>query len=99
MSGPHGTPISMYMGNITSTSKRHMPARASDRFGHQDGGASVQNFSDTPGKPILREGISVLCQRYTLEVLSGPNGQPTCVAIAAKLSWQSTRVAVVMVAP
>lgn len=28
-----------------------MPARAYDHCSRQDGGASVQNFSDAPGKP------------------------------------------------
>ena len=41
-----------YASNITSTSKKHVPVRVYDRFGRQDGGASAQNFSDSPGKPI-----------------------------------------------
>src|SRR5262249_42128121 len=43
--------ISMCTVNITSTSKRHMPARAYAHSSRQDGGTSVQNFSDAPGKP------------------------------------------------
>src|SRR5712671_807760 len=53
MSGPHDTPISTCMANITSMSKRRTPARTYARSDRQDGRASVQNFSDAPGKPNL----------------------------------------------
>src|SRR5207247_7964281 len=43
------------MANITSMSKRRTPARTYARSDRQDGRASVQNFSDAPGKPITKE--------------------------------------------
>ena len=36
-----------------------MPARAYDHSSRQDGGASVQNFSDAPGKPIAPHFIDL----------------------------------------
>src|SRR2546422_2861362 len=70
MSGPPDTPISTCMANITSMSKRRTPARTYARSDRQDGRASVQNFSDAPGKPIaedMRLLTPSLSQRFPLQ--------------------------------
>ena len=66
------------MANITLTSQRRTHAKAYDHFGCQDDGASVQNFSDAPGKPIGAPDNEPGMDKYLLT----PDRQGQCCPVS-----------------